>query len=67
MIYRTTSTTVPAITVEPIGSVDVPTTAFEDTDVSGLSVGRTYYYWVRAWNEQGYSDLCAYASVVYAL
>lgn len=67
MIYRTLSTTTPAVTLEPIGSVASPTTAFEDTDVSAMIVGRTYYYWVRAWNPQGYSDPCVYASVVYAL
>lgn len=67
MIYRTVSSAIPAVTVEPIGSVASNLTAYEDTDVSGLVVGRTYYYWVRAWNEQGYGDPCSYASNVYAL
>ncbi len=67
MIYRTTSTSTPAVTVEPIGSTGTGVTAFEDTDVSAMVVGRTYYYWVRAWNEQGFSDPCTYASVVYSL
>jgi hypothetical protein len=67
MIYRTTTSTAPSVTVEPIGSVASNLTEFEDTDVSGLIVGRTYYYWVRAWNEQGYSDPSASASNVYAL
>jgi hypothetical protein len=67
MIYRTANTTPPAVTVEPIGSADAPTTSYTDQDTSAMVVGRTYYYWVRAWNPQGYSDPCAYASVVYSL
>ena len=65
-IYRTSEDVAPSVTDTPYGIVSSTETSFYDLTRFNLILGKVYYYWVVAWNKEGYSDFSTSSSLIYS-